>query len=1855
MSRPASAAAAAAVVAAPTALAATATAAAPAAAAAAAAATTASATASATATTTTAAATASPRRLAAAFVAPAAVAAARGGVGHGSTFVPPAAAVVAKAARRSGRRSTVAGVGGRRRAATPAVMVAGAATAGGGPREPLPLPTNGLLPKDATGVSEYLAAHANHDGRGVTVAVLDTGVDPGAAGLRRTSDGRVKVVDIIDCTASGDVPLSGRGVVSADGRSLTGITGRTLQLTNEMRALAARGAAPTADGTAVHHAAGEWRLGVASAARLFPSGLASRISAERRVAWEAIHRDKLADIRRRKAAHAAVTPPTGGGASAKAYKLLKEELAAAEALLVQANAPTSAAVYDVVAFWDGTRWRVVVDTSEAGDLSACPVLEDYRVAQRYGSFGDRERVHFGVNVYDDGTVVSVVVESGYHGTHVAGIVAGHYPDAPERNGVAPGAQIVSLKIGDSRIDGMETHQGLVRALAHLLPASLEDPSVPPHAAQHKVVAQVANMSYGEATPLPNTGRVVQLLTVLAREAGVLFLSSAGNAGPGLSTVGAPGGTTDAVIGVGAYVTPGLATQAYSLLPDGLVYPSPGALCADGYPPAPEGLSAGLTGGGVAGPTSGVRVKSERADVIAPTAAVVASASSTAPAAEEEDGDELPLGVPYTFTSRGPCADGSLGVCISAPGGAVAASSSWMLRKKLLLNGTSMSCPSAAGAAALVLSARPSTSVARLRRAIENGAATGLRPAFFGTAAGPPSSSPKELSLSMAAARIDNGAGVGNGTERVVKAPVASATRASSITGGTRDSALTASEMAFSAGFGSISVPRTIAYLDAYAQCVEEDWRFAVSVTDSSQRAIIRARGSSREYGRGRGVYLRAGGHECRSVSKWLVHLDVADDALPDRSAAAAEMASDLELDISLIPSAPWISAPAGVRLYGGGRQFPISVDPTGLTPGRMHYGEVAGYLAPSAGAVRPHVTGNIQDWAEPRGPLFRVPVTVVKPLLLAGGDGGVGSLVVENLPLTPGGVVRTFVLPPAAATFARVALTAGTADEFLGSAGVASADGVIAARTVQLHAVQLVPGSAPGGPRHVFTLSPDGVGSVVIPVNGGITMELALAQLWSSAGACTVRRLEVTFSGLSVSPSMLSVGAGAVASPCVLLTNQLPQGGSSRRLTLDASDETAYAAAAEAAERGTAGLSLASETPPVLAGVGVKASITHATRVLPPALAVITALPRDRDLLPDARCIYQLELEYTLSLSTSESNGANSGVDVSVLFPGLNLAVYNAEVEGGPYVMVYDSNGKLVHTSDIYPSFASLSVKGTYTIRAFVRHEQVGLLETLTEMCATISMKLASAISLEPYGSAHAAALAAGDGGVGGKLAISSSGRATLAPGAALAFWLAQPKKGSLPKWVATGDNLVGNLVVDRVLAPDGAVRSGTTFTGLAQYGLTWAVSPTMSGEKSPKAERAPSGPAVAKSAATTKAGEVSEKVTGQTTSTDTATDSAAAVDKPSTPNAAAATDAPEVAAVADVKDTGKDKDVASWVASQLSDARVGVMKKLVKEANGANLSDAPTHLARFTALADAHLAEKANDSAVLLMRLQLVDSVAQRRVAAAAAAALGVLSPDAVVLAPIAGGEGDEGGARANSVVPPPSSGTVVGSDAPDWAAVIAAADGVVDAIDVAALAAHFGTRVNADDESAVAERKRQDTTRSTLIEALFRKARAAAAVATAAMVAACGSTVGPPLLSDGGDAASTDGAAADVAAFEEAFIALAAWADVSAPAPGSAPASSPPAVSGGVPGVKAHASVSGATVVDVALLVSARERLRGCPATALRALAGLASPAVGGRALAAATVERFALLAALGWTDAEADARAAAAVAFPKFWERY
>ncbi|MEE8384321.1 MAG: hypothetical protein V3S01_00200, partial [Dehalococcoidia bacterium] len=64
-------------------------------------------------------------------------------------------------------------------------------------------------------VDAYRAANPGLDGRGVVIAVLDTGVDMGVPGLQKTPTGEVKVVDVQDFSTEGDVEIA-RAVWNAE-------------------------------------------------------------------------------------------------------------------------------------------------------------------------------------------------------------------------------------------------------------------------------------------------------------------------------------------------------------------------------------------------------------------------------------------------------------------------------------------------------------------------------------------------------------------------------------------------------------------------------------------------------------------------------------------------------------------------------------------------------------------------------------------------------------------------------------------------------------------------------------------------------------------------------------------------------------------------------------------------------------------------------------------------------------------------------------------------------------------------------------------------------------------------------------------------------------------------------------------------------------------------------------------------------------------------------------------------------------------------------------------------------------------------------------------------------------------------------------------------------------------------------------------------------------------------------------------------------------------------------------------------------------------------------------------------------
>ena len=396
------------------------------------------------------------------------------------------------------------------------------------PYQPTGGPLDALQPKKETGVDRFLEQYPESDGRGVVVAVFDTGVDPGAPGLQVTTDGKPKIIDVVDGSGSGDVDTSTIAELGEEG-TFTGLSGRELT--------------PHADWV---NPTGEFRVGLKPASEIFPRGLVGRMNNERRKDWDQIQRNRSEQLTRELAAFDRETPKPNEDELA-----IREDLVAKidQLKAMQGSFNDPGPIFDCVVFHDGSTWRASIDTDGDGDFGDETTLTNFRAERQYATFGETDLLNYVLNIYDQGNVLSIVADAGAHGTHVAGIVAAHFPDQPELNGMAPGAQIVSVKIGDTRLGSSSLGTGAVRGYATVLENECD----------------LINMSYGGADAFPDTRyRNGQLGAEIVNKHGVIFVSSAGNDGPALSTVGGPGGSTSAIIGVGASISPEMMTAQYAL-------------------------------------------------------------------------------------------------------------------------------------------------------------------------------------------------------------------------------------------------------------------------------------------------------------------------------------------------------------------------------------------------------------------------------------------------------------------------------------------------------------------------------------------------------------------------------------------------------------------------------------------------------------------------------------------------------------------------------------------------------------------------------------------------------------------------------------------------------------------------------------------------------------------------------------------------------------------------------------------------------------------------------------------------------------------------------------------------------------------------------------------------------------------------------------------------------------------------------------------------------------------------------------------------------------------------------------------
>jgi subtilisin family serine protease len=324
-----------------------------------------------------------------------------------------------------------------------------------------------FLSLKGTGVEEFLTLYPEYDGRGTIIIILDTGVDIGVEGLTKTSTDEVKFIDVQDFTHQGDVQLFEADVETDEGKT-------------NFKDDAGKYSVMASSSLPYSPKDNNYYIGGFDEASLMNS------------------KSGAADL-------------NGDGDIEDVYVMVVFEAA------------------------EGSEsfWIVFLDLNGNGDISDDKPLRNYKEKQDAFSFnypGDLPPLTMGLNIFPEEKIVNFHFDDGSHGTHVAGIAGGNHIGGIEFNGIAPGAKMMSMKLGNNLYSGgCSVTESMKKAYLYVDRFSKET-STP----------CIINMSFGIGSELEGLADMELFLENLAKENPYLYISlSAGNEGPGISSVGLP--------------------------------------------------------------------------------------------------------------------------------------------------------------------------------------------------------------------------------------------------------------------------------------------------------------------------------------------------------------------------------------------------------------------------------------------------------------------------------------------------------------------------------------------------------------------------------------------------------------------------------------------------------------------------------------------------------------------------------------------------------------------------------------------------------------------------------------------------------------------------------------------------------------------------------------------------------------------------------------------------------------------------------------------------------------------------------------------------------------------------------------------------------------------------------------------------------------------------------------------------------------------------------------------------------------------------------------------------------------------
>lgn len=350
--------------------------------------------------------------------------------------------------------------------------------------------TQTFLSLSSTGVAEFLQAHPEYDGRGTVIIILDTGVDMGVEGLQKTSTGETKVIDVQDFTGEGDVKIYEADDDEDDGKM-------TFENDDEDLEVSFNG------NMKFKKSGGDYYIGSLNEEDLRNSS------------------SRASDINQ-------------NNSDTDKYKFITYQTTE-----------------------DGENfWVLFFDTDLDGDLSDEVPVRNYRENQSSFQIPAEDALSnftFGVNIFPSKEKVTFHFDDGAHGSHVAGIAAGYKIGGDVLNGVAPGAKVISLKIGNNTFSGGSTVTGSMRKAyeyADSLSKALKTPCI-------------INMSYGIGSEIEARSDMEKFLDDLVLNNPYLYIcTSNGNAGPGISTTGLPAATSS-IFSSGAALPREVGNDVYS--------------------------------------------------------------------------------------------------------------------------------------------------------------------------------------------------------------------------------------------------------------------------------------------------------------------------------------------------------------------------------------------------------------------------------------------------------------------------------------------------------------------------------------------------------------------------------------------------------------------------------------------------------------------------------------------------------------------------------------------------------------------------------------------------------------------------------------------------------------------------------------------------------------------------------------------------------------------------------------------------------------------------------------------------------------------------------------------------------------------------------------------------------------------------------------------------------------------------------------------------------------------------------------------------------------------------------------------